>query len=328
MADGVRFPVLAGDPPPDEEVTSDGTYMPRSLEPTVMPEGWHRSKSRRGMFAGLLLAAAVAAIVAFVVIARIPKTQTSDPAVEPSSLPSRFAAQGSGEAPRTRPAPPQLMVNPAAARPGDEPAPLGVLAYGAGGGAGLMIEGLAAGSGLSAGEPRGSHGWWLPIADLGNAAIVPPRGFAGAMELTAELRLADGTLADRKGLRFEWSPRPPPAAARPAPAAAKAAPTPAPKPALRPLDAEEIAMLLKRGGELIASGNIVAARLVYRHAAEAGEARAAFALAETYDPLVLERLGTKGLSADVAMAQTWYEKARELGSTEAPRRLEMLAKRN
>jgi TPR repeat protein len=43
---------------------------------------------------------------------------------------------------------------------------------------------------------------------------------------------------------------------------------------------------------------------------------------------VLQRLGVKGLAADVAMARSWYETARELGSTEAHGRLEMLARRN
>jgi TPR repeat protein len=100
------------------------------------------------------------------------------------------------------------------------------------------------------------------------------------------------------------------------------------KPAPRRLDAGEVATLLKRGAELIANGNIVAARLMYRHAAEAGEPQAAFALAETYDPLVLQRLGVKGPASDVAMARSWYEKAGAMGSTEAPGRLEMLARRN
>jgi TPR repeat protein len=39
-------------------------------------------------------------------------------------------------------------------------------------------------------------------------------------------------------------------------------------------------------------------------------------------------LGAKGLVPDMAMAQTWYERARELGSIEAQRRLDVLASRS
>jgi hypothetical protein len=42
----------------------------------------------------------------------------------------------------------------------------------------------------------------------------------------------------------------------------------------------------------------------------------------------LEKLGVQGLSADIAKARAWYERAKEFGSTEAPRRLEMLASRD
>ena len=84
-------------------------------------------------------------------------------------------------------------------------------------------------------------------------------------------------------------------------------------------------VLLKRGNDFMAVGNIGAARMLFRHAAEAGDARGAFALAETYDPRVLARLQARGLEPDVAKAQAWYAKARDLGSTEAPGRLEQLA---
>jgi len=70
------------------------------------------------------------------------------------------------------------------------------------------------------------------------------------------------------------------------------------------------------------SGDIVAARMMFQPAAEAGEASAAFALAETYDPFTLKKLGSReeGFS-DIAQAQSWYEKARDLGSAAAPERI-------
>src|SRR6266540_2228517 len=54
---------------------------------------------------------------------------------------------------------------------------------------------------------------------------------------------------------------------------------------------------------------------------------AAMALGATYDPTVLAKLGVAGLGADVEKARTWYQKAESLGSTEATRRLAILANR-
>jgi hypothetical protein len=112
-----------------------------------------------------------------------------------------------------------------------------------------------------------------------------------------------------------------PGAAVPAPAVEPAASGPASE-----LSPEELAALLKRGQQLAASGDIAAARLTLRAAAEAGNAQAALALGATYDPVVLRSLRIFGVTPDVVMARSWYEKAREYGSAEAPRRLEMLAK--
>jgi TPR repeat protein len=87
----------------------------------------------------------------------------------------------------------------------------------------------------------------------------------------------------------------------------------------------EIASSLSRGDALIASGDLAAARLVLRRAADAGDARAAMTLAETYDPAVLEKLGVHGVVPDLAKARGWYEKAKQFGATEATQRLELLA---
>jgi hypothetical protein len=100
-------------------------------------------------------------------------------------------------------------------------------------------------------------------------------------------------------------------------------PDPASAPATpKLLDAAEIALMMKGGAEFIANGNIAAARMMFRPAAEAGDPAAAFALAETYDPLVLAKLGAKGgIAPDVALAQQWYAKANELGYSASAWRL-------
>jgi TPR repeat protein len=96
--------------------------------------------------------------------------------------------------------------------------------------------------------------------------------------------------------------------------------------AQRQLDTDEVTVLLKRGKDLIAYGDFAGARVTLKRAAEANNAEAALALASTYDPFVLRELKVYGFSGDIAMARAWYEKAKELGSAVAPRRLEMLAR--
>jgi hypothetical protein len=112
----------------------------------------------------------------------------------------------------------------------------------------------------------------------------------------------------------------------PAPAPAPVQAAPASK-AVRELDPEAIKLLMQQGDQFVASGDLVAARLVFRRAAEAGNAAAALALGATFDPVVLARIGVRGMGADVEKARSWYEKAKEFGSPEAPHRLETLANR-
>ena len=150
------------------------------------------------------------------------------------------------------------------------------------------------------------------VSDLRNALVRPPRGFAGPMDVAVELRLADDRAVDRKVLRLEWSAPP---------VQAKGFPT-------RQLDQEEVADLMKRGEAFIAVGDLAAARLVLQRAAEGGDPRATMTLAGTYDPIVLEKRGVQGLASDIALARKWYERAKELGSPEALRRLEMPASRD
>ena len=102
--------------------------------------------------------------------------------------------------------------------------------------------------------------------------------------------------------------------------------TPAPAPT-RTLDAGEIDVLVKQGQQFVAAGDFVTARLVFQRAAEAGNAAAALALGASYDPVVLSRLGVRGVDADVAKARAWYQKAKDFGAPDADRRLSTLANR-
>jgi len=192
----------------------------------------------------------------------------------------------------------------------------------------LVVKGLAAGAKLSVGRPSDTNGWELKADKIDGAVIIPPPGFAGSMELSVELQLAEGLVAERRSVHLEWA-RPPernstaiPLATAPARPAELAELNP------RKLDPEEVASLRRRGEEFFANRDVASARLMLLCAAEAADARAALALAKTYDPIALGGLGLRGSFADAAMARTWYEKARQFGSTEAQHRLDMLASRS
>ena len=120
--------------------------------------------------------------------------------------------------------------------------------------------------------------------------------------------------------------------AAPPPQPVERAPAPPPvqsaaPPPTRTLDPAEIDVLVKQGQQFVAAGDFVTARLVFQRAAEAGNAAAALALGASYDPVVLSRLGVRGVDADVAKARAWYQKAKDFGAPDADRRLSTLANR-
>lgn len=84
------------------------------------------------------------------------------------------------------------------------------------------------------------------------------------------------------------------------------------------------AALARRGDAMLALQDISAARGFYEYAANAGNAHAAAALAETYDPSFLNHLGAVGTKPNPAMAADWYRKAAALGDQDAEARLRTL----
>jgi hypothetical protein len=100
-----------------------------------------------------------------------------------------------------------------------------------------------------------------------------------------------------------------------------------PKEAVRTLPPEEIKLLASQGEQFAEAGDFAAARMLLQRAAEANDATAAIALGATYDPTVLARLRAVGVDADLVKARFWYQKAVSLGSSDAKRRLELLANR-
>jgi hypothetical protein len=326
-ADGFRSPPTPLKPD-NGMLLIEGYPVPRSLDPTMVCRPSYPALRTRSWIRLLVRfgPAAVAAGVALLVVGSFPLLRTiagHGLFDQTPTLGSTFVGQLLGKSStralvdQPRVPAPQLVVGHTSPRGQDEASPLGLALSAARAGAVVAIDGLATGSTLNVGRSAGSNAWRLTAGDLHNAAIRPPQKFVGAMDLAITLRLADDSVSDRKTLRLEWT----------APITT-ATQTMEPNLVIRNVDRDEIDILVKRGEDLIASGDIAAARLVLQRAAEGNDVGAALMLAGTYDPVALEKLGVQGLPADVAKARAWYERAKGLGSPEARRRLELLASRD
>jgi hypothetical protein len=308
----------------EREIAGEQRRARRPLEPDFLPPPPPRLRAQKAAgdsFTGLVLrlvaVAVFAALLALIFVGKLSlPAHWRESAIEPLKrvvalvIGTTQPSAGANVAPASDT--PKLVVEGADAGPRDEIG-LGVKLKGAAEGALVFISGLAAGTTLSTGRAWGETGWIVQAADIEKTVLRPPRGFSGMMQYTLTLRLADGRSADRQTLQLQWDQ----AANGGAPGREASAP--------RQLSAEEIATLLKRGEELFKTGDLAGARLLLQRAAEAHDPVGALALATTYDPNVLEELGVRGVAGDAAAARAWYEKAKEYGSREAPRRLELLA---
>jgi len=79
--------------------------------------------------------------------------------------------------------------------------------------------------------------------------------------------------------------------------------------------------LLIQGLRTLVLGGVNSARLLLRRAADAGDARAALVLGDTFDEVRLVQFGVLGVQPDRAKAAYWYERASTLGAPEANDRL-------
>ena len=112
----------------------------------------------------------------------------------------------------------------------------------------------------------------------------------------------------------------------PAPASASAPPPAQAHPPIvaeAPLSPVLLALLLRRGDEESAIGDISAARLLYERAAEAGNGQAARQMARSYDPAFLPPAVANTL-ADLGRAKQWYQRAASLGNADSATRLKAL----
>jgi hypothetical protein len=228
--------------------------------------------------------------------------------------------------------------------------------------ASVTIRKLPTDAKLTAGRRMSASEWRVPAQEISDAAIIPPTDFVGEMNLSAELRSSDDAALVATFVRLTWTSAqtasgvaasastagvppgpvapaqeqlqaialPPPTvkelAAIPSAITAPAVATPQARgePTVQ-LSPNDVASLVRRAQELLASGDLQEARGFLTRAAEAHDARAALLLAKTFDPIGSTRLGAPDLGPDLAQALNWYQRARELGSPEAQRQLDALA---
>ena len=90
------------------------------------------------------------------------------------------------------------------------------------------------------------------------------------------------------------------------------------------MSSAEEAKLLARAESLIKQFDFASARLLLAYALEKGSARAAFMMAETYDPQILRSLQLYGVHGDAEKAREFYQLAAEAGIEKAQERVEAL----
>jgi hypothetical protein len=299
-----------------------------------------------GIAARLAVAAGVAAVAALVFAVAFPSSQ--GPAEEDalSAQPTlRSLTSSLFPASQRKPAP-TLVVRDGSG-PADEPLSLGVNVNSPAPGAAVTINGMPATATLTVGRRMSASEWRVPAQEISDASIIPPADFVGVMNLTAELRGSDGAALVNSYVRLTWtSARPggivgmsasaatvPSGPAAPTPQQQQPTATPAPpaatraEPLVREIDPNEVAAFVKRAQELLTTGDLQAARLLLRRAAEAHDSRAALLLAKTFDPIASKQFGAADPESDLVQARNWYQKAEEWGAPEAQRQLEALANR-
>jgi hypothetical protein len=279
-----------------------------------------------------------------------------------ASLSAAWQSVKSSVTPAPQPPAPQKRTATLAVQDGsgfaNDPVPLGIHVGAPPPGAFVSINGLTAGARLTSGKRVGPE-WRVSATEISGVSVIPPDGFTGQMLVTAELRDGDGVALTATSTRLTWAAAPgvaapslaapslaavaPTRAAAPPPvvvpppvvavappvAVATAAPSAMPAPpqaeVVRSLDPREVAALIRRGQDLLASGDVQSARLLLMRGAEARDARSALLVGTTYDPALLRQIGADGPLADAAQARTWYQRAKEWGEPDAQRKLDALA---
>ena len=197
----------------------------------------------------------------------------------------------------------------------------------------IRLRGLPQFVSINDSHAIGPGAWAVPLYALPVLRMNIPVAISGRSEVEIALMSVDGrVIAEARTSLIVAAPTGPETTKREAPVPSTPAAqvptvgksTPEPTPAEPSLEKKGAQELLALGERYLAQGKVGGARLFFRQAAEAGNARAAMRLAATYDAAELAILKVQGIAPDALEARKWYERARELGATEAEERLARL----
>jgi hypothetical protein len=162
--------------------------------------------------------------------------------------------------------------------------------------------------------------WFVSLDDVKNLALLAPKNFEGSLVLTVNLIQAP----DRNPISWEVPLKilvDSSALQRPVAAENIIAKKKDIAPPLVPATPSKNDRLqMERARKLLQDNDVASARLVLKRLAKANIAEAAFELAQTYDPDILQTIQTSGHTVDLKKAQRWYMRAAQLGHPKATKR--------
>ncbi len=177
----------------------------------------------------------------------------------------------------------------------------------------VRIHGLPQGVRLSAGVDTGNGSWLLSAGRADGLSLSVPPTYAGAFTLEAMVLAEDARtpVGDPVsfGVRVVEPSTPPASQIR----------TAAVEPPASASDA--VSAALQRARDLFSAGDVAGARALLRPEAESGNAQAALALGQSYDPMTFTPDSPANAGPDATEAFRWYQKAMELGAPEGERRI-------
>ncbi|MBV1705561.1 MAG: hypothetical protein KGQ28_12210, partial [Hyphomicrobiales bacterium] len=157
------------------------------------------------------------------------------------------------------------------------------------------------------------------------AAMRASAGSAALAPVAAPAPVVSAALGPKAGEAPKATPEatmPTPAPSAPPAVAVASNPDPAAEPANAPAGVGDVTL---RGLRALALGDVASARLYLRAAADAGDARATYALGVAYDPLTLKKIGARVETGDSDKAREFYLKALAAGFADARTRLASLS---
>ncbi|MFM9846709.1 MAG: hypothetical protein ACKVP3_06070 [Hyphomicrobiaceae bacterium] len=213
----------------------------------------------------------------------------------------------------------------------------------------VRIRGLPTAVSLSEGHSIAPGAWAVPFGGLPTLRITVPVGLSGRSEIVVALVTVEGVVLTEAKSTLVIATTLPGGSDKPEPqpktvasigpsvsttpdkgatgSTARTTPPQGPAAPIRTEEQRRAFRFIATGNELLGEGDIATARLYYQRAVDAGLHEGALAMAASFDPTELGRLGARGLQGDTQAARRWYERARELGAPEAAERLRRLGER-